>query len=328
MTNRRRGNPFWTVRIAIPIALGALWAHKMRASLTTIGIAIGISAVIILVAIGNGASAFITSSVNSMGTNLVFVRPGAAGDRVVAQPLGSALSLTLEDAQAIADPGLVPFVTAVAPEVATRGQIVAGDQNANTVVEGVDDAFAFVRNYNVAAGDFIGPAEVSARSTVVVLGSAVATQLFPGGDPIGQSVRINRHAFRVIGTLESKGGTGFGNADDLVFIPITTFMTRLASQRSGAGVNLVSAISVQVADSERVTDVEADIAALLRQRHRITDAENDDFTITSTQEALKTLSQVTGALTLFLGSIAGISLLVGGIGVMNTMFVSVTERRR
>ena len=300
----------------------------MRASLTTIEIAIGISAVIILVAIGNGASAFITASVNSLGTNLVFVRPGAAAGGLVVQPLGSALSLTLEDSHALLDPGLVPYVAAVAPEVSLRGQLVAGDHNANTTIEGIDDSYAIVRNYAVATGDFISPSDVTARSTVVVLGSAVAATLFPGSDPIGQTVRINRAAFQVIGVLEAKGGTGFGSADDLAFVPISTFMGRLQSLRSGAGGNIVSAISMQVTEAERIADVKEEIAVVLRERHHIPAGDPDDFTVTSTQDALKTLSQVTGALTLFLGSVAGISLVVGGIGVMNTMFVSVTERTR
>ena len=310
----------------LTIAFEGLKANKLRSVLTMLGIIIGVGAVIVLMSIGTGTQATVTSRITSLGTNLVFVRPGAAQTDGVRQAQGSAASLTLEDAEALADPTLVPAAELVAPEVQNGGQIVAGSINVNSRILGVTETYSAARNYNVAEGEFILAQNVDAKSLVAVLGSNVAKTLFPDASALGQRIKINQIQFRVVGVLESKGGTGMGAQDDVVMVPITTAMTRLSRQRTTQGGQTVSTINVKVVSDKEVDAAKEQIAAVLRQRHRITG--DDDFTVTSQEDTLATLNQITGVFTAFLGSIAGISLLVGGIGIMNIMLVSVTERTR
>ena len=311
----------------VEIALEGIKANKLRSALTMLGIIIGVAAVIVLMSIGTGTQATVTARISSLGSNLIFVRSGAPQQGNVRQAQGSGVNLTLEDAEALDDPVLAPAVALVAPETSTGGQIIAGNLNVNSRITGVTDTYAEVRNHQVAAGDFISSQNVSSRSLVAVLGSNVATNLFPEADPVGQAIRINRVQFRVLGVLESKGSTGLGYQDDVVLVPITTAMARLSRSRTNSGGNSVSTINVQVASEEEIDDAKLQIAEILRVRHRII-GEEDDFTITSQEDTLATLNQITGVFTAFLGSIAGISLLVGGIGIMNIMLVSVTERTR
>ena len=311
----------------VEIALEGIKANKLRSALTMLGIIIGVAAVIVLMSIGTGTQATVTARISSLGSNLIFVRSGAPQQGNVRQAQGSGVNLTLEDAEALDDPVLAPSVALVAPETSTGGQIIAGNLNVNSRITGVTDTYAEVRNHQVAAGDFISSQNVSSRSLVAVLGSNVATNLFPEADPVGQAIRINRVQFRVLGVLESKGSTGLGYQDDVVLVPITTAMARLSRSRTNSGGNSVSTINVQVASEEEIDDAKLQIAEILRVRHRII-GEEDDFTITSQEDTLATLNQITGVFTAFLGSIAGISLLVGGIGIMNIMLVSVTERTR
>ncbi|MDY6910865.1 MAG: ABC transporter permease, partial [Chloroflexota bacterium] len=258
--------------------------------------------------------------------NLLFVRPGAASTGMVRSAQGSAATLTLEDAEAIANPSNVPSAELVAPEISTWIQVVTGSENVTTQILGVTAEYEEVRNYKVAEGSFITEHNEQARSMVCVLGSNVAEDLFGGLDPIGQRVKIIRRQFQVIGVLESKGGTGFGSQDDIVVVPITTAMYRLMPQRTSSGGHRVSLINVQAVDEDSIDAATEQITGLLRERHRITG--EDDFTITSQQDILETMQEVTGVMTILLGSIAGIALLVGGIGIMNIMLVSVTERTR
>ncbi len=311
----------------VEIALEGIKANKLRSALTMLGIIIGVAAVIVLMSIGTGTQATVTARISSLGSNLIFIRSGAPQQGNVRQAQGSGVNLTLEDAEALDDPVLAPAVALVAPETSTGGQIIAGNLNVNSRITGVTDTYAEVRNHQVAAGDFISSQNVSSRSLVAVLGSNVATNLFPEADPVGQAIRINRVQFRVLGVLESKGSTGLGYQDDVVLVPITTAMARLSRSRTNSGGNSVSTINVQVASEEEIDDAKLQIAEILRVRHRII-GEEDDFTITSQEDTLATLNQITGVFTAFLGSIAGISLLVGGIGIMNIMLVSVTERTR
>ena len=306
-------------------ALRSLRANKVRSGLTMLGIIIGVGAVVALMSIGQGAQAAIVSQIQSMGTNLLFVSPGAARIAGVSQGAGSAASLTYEDAQAIADKANCPSVVLVAPEVSTFGQIVYRNKNVNSRVSGVTADYAAVRNLELAAGQFISPSEVSGRSAVAVLGAATAEELFEGANPIGQSIRINGITFRVIGVLAAKGGTGLGSQDDMVLVPLTTAQTRLTRRMTRGGTS-VSMISVQVSDRRLMEQATEEISNLLRRRHRV--LFEDDFTVTSQEEMLSVANQITGVLTLFLGGIAAISLLVGGIGIMNIMLVSVTERTR
>ena len=311
----------------VEIALEGIKANKLRSALTMLGIIIGVAAVIVLMSIGTGTQATVTARISSLGSNLIFIRSGAPQQGNVRQAQGSGVNLTLEDAEALDDPVLAPAVALVAPETSTGGQIIAGNLNVNSRITGVTDTYAEVRNHQVAAGDFISSQNVSSRSLVAVLGSNVATNLFPEADPVGQAIRINRVQFRVLGVLESKGSTGLGYQDDVVLVPITTAMARLSRSRTNSGGNSVSTINVQVASEEEIDDAKLQIAEILRVRHRII-GEEDDFTITSQEDTLATLNQIIGVFTAFLGSIAGISLLVGGIGIMNIMLVSVTERTR
>jgi putative ABC transport system permease protein len=310
------------------IAVRALAANKLRALLTMLGMIIGVSAVISLMSVGRGAQAAVTERIQGLGTNLLFIRPGSTQQGGIRAGGGSAQTLSLEDAQAIADQ--VPQVVGVAPESGSFAQLVAGGQNWNARVIGTTEDYAAVRNATVANGDFITRQHMEGRSRVVVLGATVAENLFGETDPVDESVRISLFgrqgtSFRVIGVMEKKGGSGMGNQDDQVFIPISAYYTRLTTARTVRGSYQVSTINVQVADAEVMQEAVQEIAALLRQRHRVA---QDDFTIQSQEDFLATAAQVTGVMTVLLGAIAGISLVVGGIGIMNIMLVSVTERTR
>jgi putative ABC transport system permease protein len=216
-------------------------------------------------------------------------------------------------------------IEGIAPEMNSFGQIVAGGNNVNAQVTGVTPSFTDVRNFTVESGEFITDANLAARSLVVVLGSTVASTLFPDQDPIGETVRINNVPFKVIGVMESKGGTGFASQDSQVFVPITTAQTRLANTGRFRGSNSINTINIQLTDSSMGDQVTEQIGEILRDRHNVSE---DDFTVTSQEDVLSAATSVTDTLTLFLGGVAAISLIVGGIGIMNIMLVSVTERTR
>jgi putative ABC transport system permease protein len=307
-------------------ALTSIGANKLRAGLTLLGIVIGVAAVISLMAIGRGAQQAITSRIESLGTNLLFVRPGAVSEGGVFGGQGSASTLTLEDAYALLDPVFAPSVEAVAPEVRSSGQIVAGRKNTFTQILGVTPEYQFVRNFSVGSGQFITAGQVLNRSQMAVLGSRVAETLFGFRDPVGQTVRINGRQFTIVGVLESQGGSALGLFDDQVLVPITTAYYRLASQRTVQGGVSVQTVNVEVQSGDAMDSALQEIATVLRLRHRITG--EDDFTVSSQQETIETLEETTNTFVVFLGAIASISLLVGGIGIMNIMLVSVTERTR
>jgi putative ABC transport system permease protein len=312
---------------AVRVAMRALGANKLRTTLTMLGIIIGVAAVIALMSIGRGAQAQVTAQIQGLGTNLLFIRPGATNQGGVRTAAGQAATLTMDDSDAIAT---LPNVVATAPELGTVVQILANGQNFQTRVTGATEDYASVRNTNVASGDWISRQQVDARSLVVVLGDSVAKEVFPESDPIGQTVRMSVGGktgtnFRVIGVAEPKGGSGFGNQDDQVYVPISTVMARLFAQRTARGAPNVSTVNVQVVSEDLMDDTVAQIGDFLRARHKVT---QDDFTIQSQQDFLNTFNQIAGTFTLLLGAIAGISLVVGGIGIMNIMLVSVTERTR
>jgi len=261
-----------------------------------------------------------------MGTNLLFISPGTTTADGVGQGLGTALTLTSEDAEAIA--ARIASVAGVAPEVSVQTQVVAGRQNTRTAVVGVTPEYQSVRNYPVAEGDFFSFADMQTRAAVVVLGSSVAATLFPDSDPIGQTITINGYTQTVIGVLVSKGSTATGSLDDRILTPLTSLQMRFLAQTTNTGEHVVSIINVQVASSGETDTAIQEITALLEERHRITAGSPDDFTITNQQDVIAALNQTTKVWVLFLGAIAGISLLVGGIGIMNIMLVSVTERTR
>ena len=306
-------------------ALSSLGSNKLRTTLALLGIVIGVAAVIATMSVGQGAQQSITSRIESLGTNLLFVRPGAAA-------LGEPSSLTLQDAFALVDPTFAPAVAAAAPELNTSGRLVVGRDNTFGQIVGVTPEYEKVRSYSVASGQFVSAAHVTAISDVAVLGSNIAETLFGFRDPVGQNVRIsagqsaNARQFTVIGVLESRGGTALGNFDNQVLVPITTVYYRMGSERTVHGDITVNSINVQIAEDAVMEDAVRQITTVLRLRHHLSN--EDDFTITSQEEAIETLEGTTQTFVIFLGAIAGISLLVGGIGIMNIMLVSVTERTR
>ena len=312
----------WTI---VRTALSSLGANKLRTGLAILGIVIGVAAVISTMSVGRGAQQAVTASIESLGTNLLFVRPGNADVGGIFGGQGSATTLTLEDAYSLQDPVFVPSVEAVAPELNTNGQIVAGRENTFAQILGVTPEYLSVRNNAMASGQFISAVHVQNRSEVTVLGSRIAETLFGFRDPVGQTIRINGRQFTIIGVLKSKGGGG-QSIDDRVVVPITTAYYRLASQRTTQGDVSVQSINVQVRSVGDLDAAARDMATVLRLRHRITD--EDDFTVSSQQETIETLEETQDTFVVFLAAIASISLLVGGIGIMNIMMVSVTERTR
>jgi putative ABC transport system permease protein len=311
------------------IAFGALAANKLRGLLTMLGVIIGVAAVIALMSLGRGAQGQITSQVQALGTNLLFVSPGQAQSQTnVRTGAGMAQTLTYEDAQAIFDE-LPDLVGAVAPERGVAGaQLIAAGQNWRTRVSGVTPDYLAVRNSRVATGEFITESHMDLRSAVIVIGPTVAANLFGESDPLDQTVRISAFGetglnARVIGVMESKGGSGPTSLDDQAFMPLTTVANRLSPARTLQSADTVSTITVQVAREDLIDEATQQIGELLRNRHRVSE---DDFVISSQRDYLATMTQVTGLFTAFLGAVAGISLVVGGIGVMNIMLVSVTER--
>ncbi len=316
-----------TIDDAFRIAFNALTANKLRTLLTMLGVIIGVSAVISLIAVGRGAQQQVTNRIAGLGSNLLFIRPGAATTAGVRGAAGSSSTLTLNDATAISQN--VGLVSGVAPESDSNAQLAYQGQNVNTRIVGTTSAYEDVRNFHPSEGTFITDQDVSSASPVIVLGANVAQELFGTNDPVGQEIRLSRGSsalpFRVEGVMESKGGTALGNQDDQVFIPITTLVTKVQVARTSSGSYEISTINVSVGNKNQMTAATNDITALLMQQHNVA---QPDFTIQSQQDTIATLTASTQTFTILLGSIAAISLVVGGIGIMNIMLVSVTERTR
>jgi len=303
-------------------ALRALLGNKLRSILTMLGILIGVAAVISVLSLGSAQAAIVEESFATLGSNLIYVTPPELGMSGV----GAQTTLTLEDAQAIAQNA--PSVRNVAPMAQTYAQVVAGGESlSNTIIAGVTSKAQVVDNYGMAQGSFITDFDYGARSRVAVLGSEVANTLFGEMDPTGQSVRIGGRQFQVSGVLESRG-TGFGFEDMRVYIPLSTFYTTLATAQVGSRGDSVNMISVQAKSGDLVESAEQEITDILRVRHGLREGEDDDFRVLNMASVAAQVTQVLGILQLVLAGIAGISLLVGGIGIMNIMLVSVTERIR
>ena len=316
---------------SLVIAIRSLFANKLRSSLTMLGIIIGVGAVITLMSVGRGAQAAITSTFEQLGTNVIYVMPQSpdVAGLVGISPAFTTPSLTMDDAEALANSSYVHSVVAVAPVSENYGQVAFGDESIVVIFQGTTPEYQDVYNYTLASGQFLSPRNVASRDTVVVLGSKAAENLFGSDDPVGQRVKIKGKRFTVIGVLEPKGGVMMGvSLDDIVVIPITTFQTRLFTQRTPSGEDAVQTIAVKVASAGVIDEVSEEIEAVLRKRHRIAEGDKNDFASIDQEQILGMLQQVTGIFTIFLGAIAGISLLVGGIGIMNIMLVSVTERTR
>ena len=307
------------------IAVRSLMANRLRSGLTMLGVIIGVMAVIAMLSIGRGAQASVTEQIEAMGTNLLIIMPGRSGQGVMRGGLGSAITLTYKDAEALKG---LETISGIAPVIQGAAQISYGSSSVQTYLVGTTPDYSSVRNHRVAYGSFLTESHLKARSLVAVLGADVVDELFPGIDPLGQTVRINGVPFRVIGVLERKGGGGFISQDDLVIIPITTAFTRFPRKANYRGEPSVSVIYVQTADDSLLEDAIAEIEMLLRRRHNLLPEEEADFTIISQQDILTIAGNITGIFTIFLGGIAAISLIVGGIGIMNIMLVSVTERTR
>lgn len=315
------------------IALRALTANKLRSILTMLGIIIGVGAVIALMSVGQGVQKLVTEQLQSAGSNLLIVIPGNLEE---AQGPGSIRRnrpdkpLTMNDWRAINDPLQVTDVLAAVPEIDGGVDVVRGKNNLRTTLTGTTADFGPVRNYTPAQGRFISDEDTATEARVVALGSQVASSLFAEDeDPIGQSVKLNGIPFRVVGVMEEKGGGGFGSFDNQAFVPLTTAHKRIfANMRSQSGEPVLSLIMVKVLSEEQLDDVASQIEDLLRSRHEITYLDTDDFTVINQADLLDIFGSITGVLTTFLGGIAAISLLVGGIGIMNIMLVSVTERTR
>ncbi len=303
------------------IALRALRRNKMRSILTALGIIIGVASVVAMVAVGNGAQARIESQVAALGQNLLSVFAGSRRSGGVNTGLGSASTITLADAEAIARE--VPDVVAVSPEVSTTAQAIANGRNWSTSVVGESPDYLKIRDWKLSSGSMFTEREVRSAAKVAVIGSKTANELFGPLNPVGQSVRLKNIPFVIIGLLESKGaGMGGQNQDDRVLIPYSTAMKRITGEKYLRSINL------QIASSDRMEIAQQQITSLLRQRHRLTEGRDDDFNVFNQKEIADTVNSISKVITLLLGSIAGISLFVGGIGIMNIMLVSVTERTR
>ena len=303
------------------ISLRALRRNKMRSMLTALGIIIGVASVVAMVAVGNGAQARITSQVSALGQNLLSVFAGSRKSGGVNSGLGSASALTLADADAIGRE--VTDVVAISPEASTTAQAIANGRNWSTTVAGESPDYLKIRDWKLASGSMFTEREVRSSAKVAVIGSKTANELFGPLNPVGQTVRVGNIPFVIIGLLESKGaGMGGQNQDDRIIIPYTTAMKRITGEK------YLRSINVQIVSSERMEVAQQQITSLLRQRHRLTTGRDNDFNIFNQKEIADTVNSISKVITLLLGSIAGISLVVGGIGIMNIMLVSVTERTR
>ena len=303
------------------IALRALRRNKLRSGLTALGIIIGVAAVVAMVAIGNGAQAHITSQISALGQNLLTVFAGSKHSGGVNSGLGSASTITLADAEAIGRE--ITDVTAVSPEDSSTAQAIANGRNWSTTVVGESPDYLKIRDWKLTAGSMFTEREVRGAAKIAVIGSKTANELFGPLNPVGQSVRVKNIPFVIIGLLESKGaGMGGQNQDDRIIIPYTTAMKRLTGDK------YLRSVNVQVVSSDRMETAQQQLVSLLRQRHRLTTGQDDDFNIFNQKEIADTVNSVSTVITLLLGAVAGISLLVGGIGIMNIMLVSVTERTR
>jgi putative ABC transport system permease protein len=309
----------------VRLAINGVMANRLRSLLTMLGIIIGVGAVIALVSFGQGVEAFIETQFQSLGSNLLFVfsSPPQSGG------INDIKFLNLADAEAIANPLLAPSVQRVAPQNDVFSLVVVGRNEASISVSGVTPSYQDVREWYPRFGRFVEESDLLTNARVAVLGTTLVEDLFGEGvDPIGQTIRINTLPFRVIGIMEERGGSGFGDENDVLFVPLSTAQTRLSNADMRDGSYRVDFLTVQAVSEERMDAAVNEIERLLSERHGVRYQDEQDFTVLSQNELLSVVGEITGLLTIFLGVIAGISLLVGGIGIMNIMLVTVTERTR
>jgi putative ABC transport system permease protein len=310
------------------VALESIVAHKLRAILTMLGIIIGVAAVLTTMGIGRGAAADITERIESQGTNLLTIFPGASSVGGLSGGAGSATTLTMGDVEALQDTSLHPALDLVAPEYSDTARLVYSDTNTQNTVVGVTADYAQVRNQEVASGRYLTPADSQEQAHVVVLGSELATDLFGGENPVGLSLRINGEPFQVVGVLEETGGFGRNSPDTQAYVPIQVAQGRLFNADRYRGEYTVSSIYVQVVNQDQTDEAQSQIETTLRLRHNLRADQDNDFDIFDQASMLETAEDISQTLTVFLGAIGAVSLLVGGIGIMNIMLVSVTERTR
>jgi len=306
----------------IQIAMRAIRRNKVRSALTMLGVIIGVASVIAMIALGSGARAAIDEQIQSQGTNIIYVSAGSWQRMGMPRGgAGSTTTLTLEDAAAVAQ---VPNVARMSPMQRSRAQVIYGNQNWSTSIEGGNEDYVVIRNWVIVSGQNFGSREIQTADKVCLLGETVYKTLFPGGeDPVGQVIRIKNMPFRVIGRLGPKGQGQFGqDQDDIILAPYTTVMKKLQ------GVTYINQISISAARPDVVEDVAVQVTRLMRSRHRISNPEEDDFSVRTLEEMAATRTEMANTMTMLLMSVASVSLLVGGIGIMNIMLVSVTERTK
>jgi putative ABC transport system permease protein len=304
-------------------ATNTLTVNKLRTGLAILGIVIGIGSVIALISLGQASQQAVQSQIQSLGSNLLTVNPGAQRTGAVQGAPGSNTSLTNADADAIKTSSDVTTIQSVSPEYSGRSQVTTSNSNTNTRIIGVVPEYADVHKVSVASGSFISATEVQGMAKVAVIGPTTATNLFGDGvDPVGQTVRINSQVFTITGVTAAKGGTGFQNQDDVLYVPLTT------AQKQLFGASHLTSIALEAKNQDVMTDAQNQVGYLLLSRHKFNDPSQADFSIFSQQDILNTASATTGTFTTLLSGVAAISLLVGGIGIMNIMLVTVTERTR
>jgi putative ABC transport system permease protein len=316
-----------SLRENVRLALIALRANKLRSFLTMLGMIIGVAAVITLISVGQGVEVFVAEQFQGLGNNLLFVFPGQF--RPDGPPRQRRAGLTNDDVAALSNPLQVPDLLRVAPEYTRSATVTRGRNETRTSISGTTLDFPDVRNFQPVAGSFFDVADETAATRVAVLGQTVYEELFPDGEPpVGETIKINNVNFRVVGLMEEKGGSGFNDQDDLILVPLSTAQRRLFPARRSDGKMRIDLIYAQVIDESRQEAALVQMELVLRDSHGLAFDEENDFTVLSQAEVISAFAQVTSVLTTFLAVIAGISLLVGGIGIMNIMLVSVTERTR
>ena len=300
-----------------------LTINKMRTGLAILGIVIGIGSVIALISLGQASQKMIENQIQSLGSNLLTVSPGGQASGAVRGAQGGGTTLTLDDAKAIQSSPAITTVKTISPELSRRTQVVYGRNNTNTQIYGVYPTYADIRKITLSSGVFISVRDVETMSKVAVVGPQVVIDLFGEGvNPIGKMIRASNQSLKIIGVTAAKGGSGFNNQDDIIYVPLST------AQKQLFGISYLSSISVEAKSAEVMTDAQNEIGYFLLSRHKLNDPAQADFSIMSQTDIMNTASSITGTFTTLLSGIAAISLLVGGIGIMNIMLVTVTERTR
>jgi putative ABC transport system permease protein len=305
----------------LKVAIKSILKSRMRSLLTALGIIIGVAAVVVMVALGDGAQIQVEKQISSLGSNLIIIFPGSISSRGIRMGAGSINRFTMEDVKRIRDEATL--IKAVTPVVRTGGQVIGGVGNWSTQIQGVDPDFLEIRDWPLASGDFFTQKDMISRAKVAVLGQTVVQQLFPNEDPIGQQIRIRNVPFRVIGVLTAKGQSAMGSdQDDIIFAPATTVLDRLV------GGIYISYIQASAVSTSQIDAAQAQLTQIMREAHHLNPGEDNDFTVRNQAEITQAATETSRILTILLASVAGVSLIVGGIGIMNIMLVSVTERTR